>query len=90
VHAIAVVVSAINEVVIAIEAYVATLALRGTKPVDLQVRASGDDVDVIKVWVDLGPSSVDAADWATACEAAIKQTVPGATAFRIQVRAEKL
>ena len=82
--------SAINDAVIAIEGYVGKLALRGAKPVDLQVRASGDDVDVIKVWVDLGPSSVDPVDWATACEAAIKQAIPGAAAFRVQVRAEKL
>lgn len=80
----------INEVVRAIETFLRGYESRNAKPVDIQVRASGDDVDVIKVWVDLGPASVEAEDWGTAAEAAILKDVPGASAYRIQVRVEKL
>jgi hypothetical protein len=80
----------INEVARAIETYLRTYETRNAKPVDVQVRASGDDVDVIKVWVDLGPASVEADDWGTTAEAAIAKDVAGASAFRIQVRVEKL
>lgn len=80
----------INQVVTAIEAYLEKFTARGAKAVSFQARASGDDVDVIKIFVDLGPASVDEHDWAHACEAAIVKDVPGASAFRYHVRAEKL
>lgn len=53
-----------------------------------QVRPSGDDVDVIKVWVDLGDSGVDAGAWAKAFEDEIRSQVPGASPYRLEVRAE--
>ncbi len=89
-YAYALDVSDINEVVVAVQAYVAKLELRGAKPVDVQARASGDDLDVIKVWADLGPASTETTDWSDAAEAAILKDVPGASEFRIQVRVEKL
>jgi hypothetical protein len=52
-----------------------------------QVRPSGDETDVIKVWVDLGGAAHSKA-WSAACEEAIRTAVPGAASFRIQVRAE--
>lgn len=61
----------------------------GARAVEVQARPSGDDLDVIKVWIDLGPTSVDPHDWAAACEAALAKS-PAAAGFRIQVRAEKL
>ena len=62
---------------------------RGARAVEVVARPSGDDVDVIKVWVDLGPASVDAHDWASECEAALAK-LPAAAGYRVQVRAEKL
>ena len=81
--------SDINAAAIAVEEFVRGFEARGTKPIATQVRPSGDDVDVIKVWVDLGPTAVDAHDWAHECEAAAMK-LPVAAGFRIQVRAEKL
>jgi hypothetical protein len=72
----------INEAVTAIE------ALLATKP-DLtafQVRPSGDDVDVIKIWVDI--DTPDAAAFEKSLEAEVRAAVPDAAAFRLQVRAE--
>ena len=78
----------INQAAAAVEAFVQKFESAGAKPVEVQVRPSGDDVDVIKIWVDLGASKADPAAWAKACEAAIKQGVPGAAGFTLAVRAE--
>jgi len=78
----------INMVAAAIENFVRAYQAAGVSPKDVQVRPSGDDVDVIKVWVDLGAANVDPHAWARSCEAAIKADVPGAAAFQIAVRAE--
>ena len=78
----------INETETAVEAFVRTYVALGVTPKDVQVRPSGDDVDVIKVWIDLGTTTVDPRAWAHACEAAIKAAIPSSTAFRIAVRAE--
>ncbi len=72
----------------AIEAFLKTFESAGARPTEVQVRPSGDDVNVIKVWADLGSSKVDTAAWAKACEAAIKKSVPAAAAFELAVRAE--
>ena len=74
----------INAAVTAIEEYLRTY--EGV--VAAQVRPSGDDTDVIKIWVDVG-ATADPSAWATACEAAIRAAVPGAKGFRLQVRAER-
>ncbi|MBA3542207.1 MAG: hypothetical protein H0T79_21510 [Deltaproteobacteria bacterium] len=79
----------INEVVTTIESFLRSFSARGATAVSTQVRASGDDVDVIKVWVDLGPASAEIADWTTECEAALAK-IPGASEFDVQVRVEKL
>jgi hypothetical protein len=77
----------INEAVTAIED-----ALRaydgGAKPVAVQVRPSGDDIDVIKIWVDLGDATVDREAWAAACEAALRKAVLDTSSFKLHVRAE--
>ena len=78
----------INRAVSAIDAFVKTFESSGAKPVEVQVRPSGDDVNVIKVWVDLGSSKVDSAAWAKALEAAIKKSVADASGFELAVRAE--
>jgi len=78
----------INETATAIEAFVRTFSALGVSPEDVQVRPSGDDVDVIKVWIDLGTATVDPQAWKHACEAAIKAAIPSSTAFAIAVRVE--
>jgi len=78
----------INETATAVEAFVRTYVALGVTPSEVQVRPSGDDRDVIKVWVDLGAARVDPEAWARACEAAIKAELPSTTAFKIAVRAE--
>jgi hypothetical protein len=76
----------INGVVIAIEAMLrGYVGPDGRKALDVQVRPSGDDVDVIKIWVDIGGGEVEA--WRKACEAELRK-VPGATSYRLQVRVE--
>jgi hypothetical protein len=78
----------INRAVAAIDAFVKTFESSGAKPVEVQVRPSGDDVNVIKVWVDLGSSKVDTGAWAKALEAAVKKSVADASGFELEVRAE--
>ena len=46
----------INETVLAIEQFLLSYDGGPGKPVAVQVRPSGDDVDVIKIWIDLGPA----------------------------------
>ena len=78
----------INSAVSAIEAFVKGFAHGGAKPTEIQVRPSGDDINEIKVWVDLGASKADTHAWAEACEAAIKKSVKEAGTFTLNVRAE--
>jgi hypothetical protein len=78
----------INAVATAVETFVRGYRGSNVTAKDVQVRPSGDDIDVIKVWVDLGTTDLDPHAWATTCETAIKQAVAGATAFKIAVRAE--
>jgi hypothetical protein len=73
----------INAAVTAIEEFL--MSYEGV--VAAQVRPSGDDTDVIKIWVDLAGAGNSKA-WAAKCEEAIRKAVPGAAAYRLQVRAE--
>lgn len=78
----------INEAVVAIEAFLRGYDGGGARPVSVQVRPSGDDVDVIKIYADLGAAEVDAAAWRAACAKAITAALPASLAFRLDVRAE--
>lgn len=81
----------INAVAAEIEQFVTTyVGAGGLGAKELQVRPSGDDNDVIKVWVDLGAAAAgaDVHAWGAACEAAIVAAIPAATKFRLQVRVE--
>lgn len=78
----------INGAVSAIEAYVKQFESAGAKPVEVQVRPSGDDIDVIKIWVDLGSAKVDTHAYAEALEAAVKKNVKEAAGFKFHTRAE--
>ena len=74
----------INAAVLAIEKFLE--AYEGVR--SAQVRPSGDDVDVIKIWVEV--QAPDPKAFATSCEAAVRAAVPAASKFRLQVRAESL
>jgi len=78
----------INKAALEVETFVRGYSAAGVTPTEVQVRPSGDDVDVIKVWIDLGTATADPKTWATECEAAIKQAVPSAASFQISVRCE--
>jgi hypothetical protein len=79
----------INEAVEAIEKFLLTYDGGSGKPVGVTVRPSGDDVDVIKVYVDLGKASkVDTDAWEKAAAAAIREALPETQAYRLQLRAE--
>lgn len=80
----------INEAAAAIEKFLLTYDGGTGKPVAVQVRPSGDDVDVIKVWVDLGTArrGLDVDAWERACAASIREALPDSQAFRLEVRAE--
>lgn len=80
----------INETVLAIEKFLVTYDGGSGKPVAVQVRPSGDDVDVIKVWIDLGAAKkgVDPDAYERACAAAIREALPDSQVFRLEVRAE--
>ncbi len=80
----------INLVAAAIDSFVRAFQHEGASPREVQVRPSGDDVDVIKVWVDLGATTVDHDAWAAACEAAIGAGVPAAPDYHVVVRAESV
>jgi hypothetical protein len=75
----------INEVVTSIEEMLRT----HDGVVACQVRPSGDDVDVIKIWVDLGYATVDRRAWAASCEAAIRAAIPASQPFRLMIYAER-
>lgn len=78
----------INLVAAAIDSFVRAFQFAGATPREVQVRPSGDDVDVIKVWVDLGDTKADLPTWASKCEDEVNKSVPGAKDYRVVVRAE--
>lgn len=78
----------INRAVAAVEAFVKTFASAGATATEIQVRPSGDDVNMIKVWVDLEDTAIDTHAWAGALEAAIVAKVPEAKGFTLAVRVE--
>ena len=74
----------INEAVIAIEKLLESKA----GIVSAQVRPSGDDVDVIKIWIDLGASTLDADVWAKSLDTEIRRQLPDTLPYRLEIRAE--
>lgn len=79
----------INEAVAAIEAFLGDYDGGGVRPVSFQVRPSGDDVDVIKIYADLGAAKgVDTLAWREACAAAIAVALPATEEFRLDFHAE--
>ena len=78
----------INEAAEAIEKFLLTYDGGSGKPATVRAHPSGDDVDVIKVHVELGSGKGDMHAWEKAAAAAIHEALPDAQAFRLQIRAE--
>jgi hypothetical protein len=78
----------INEAAAAIEKFLLTYDGGSGRPVAVQVRLSGDDIDEIKVWVDLGGQKVDTDAWEAAAAAAIRDALPETHPFRLHLLAE--
>lgn len=79
----------INEAIAAIEKFLLAYDGGSGPPVAVQVRPSGDVIDEIKVWIDLGPvRGVDIDAYERACAAAIRGAVAAAAPFKLDVRAE--
>ena len=80
----------INEAARAIEEFLMTYDGGTGRPIEVQVRPSGDDVDVIKVWIDLGAAKpgLDAHAYERACAAAIREGVPASVPYRLKISAE--
>ena len=80
----------INEAAAAIEKFLLTYDGGAGPPVAVQVRPSGDDVDVIKVWIDLGDAKrgIDPESYERGAAAAIREAIPDASPFKLDVRAE--
>lgn len=80
----------INAACGAVEEFLATYrGLGGLAPAEAYVHPSGDDADVIKIWVDLGQAGAgaDTHAWGQACEAAIRAALDVAP-WRLQIRVE--
>jgi hypothetical protein len=79
----------INATATAIEAFAQHYIAAGVAPKEVQVRPSGDDVNVIKVWIDLGQhAKVDVQAWAHDLKIAIAERFPESAAFELSVRVE--
>ncbi len=78
----------INEAADAIDTFLRSYDGGSGTPVDVRVHPSGDDLDVIKVWVDLGAKKLNLDAWEKAAAAAIREALPQTQAFRLEVRAE--
>jgi hypothetical protein len=81
----------INDAVIAVDTFLERYSgPGGLRPVERRVQPSAEDVDVIKIWIDLGPAgtSADLDEWASACDAAIQAGVPAAASWKLKVKVE--
>ena len=79
----------INEAMAAIEKFLVGYDGGSGTPVSVQVRASGDDVNEIKIWVDLGSAIVDIDAWEAAAASAIRNALPETHAYKLHLRAER-
>jgi hypothetical protein len=80
----------INDAVEAIASFLATYDGGTGKPTAVQVRPSGDNIDEIKIWIDLGAKKrgVEPDAYERACAAAIREALPQLSPFKLDVRAE--
>jgi hypothetical protein len=79
----------INDAVVAIEKFLLTYDGGSGMPALVQVRPSGDDINTIKIYVDLGEGKrLNTDAYERACAAAIREALPDTQAFQLEVRAE--
>jgi hypothetical protein len=64
----------------------------GRRPTEVRSHPSGDDMNAIKIWVNLGAAAdgEDLGAWCTEAEAAIRKAVPGLDAVTIELRADAM
>ncbi|MCA9673473.1 MAG: hypothetical protein KC464_00435 [Myxococcales bacterium] len=65
----------------------------GRKAVELRIHPSGDDMNAIKVWVNLGPDAEndDLHAWCRACEAAVREALGGdLDGYHLEMRADAM
>jgi hypothetical protein len=65
----------------------------GRKPVEVRVHPSGDDMNAIKIWVNLGPDAEndDMTAWCADAEAAIRKAHPEAVGtYTLELRADAM
>jgi hypothetical protein len=80
----------INEAIEAIEKFLLTYDGGSGHPQSIKVRPSGDAIDEIKISIELGVprTKLDIDAYESACAAAIRDAVPTASPFKLDVRAE--
>lgn len=82
----------INEAASAVEQFLASYTGKGgRKPVEVQAHPSGDDMNAIKVWVNLGSAAEndDLHAWCHDAEAALKKAVDLGT-WAVELRADAM
>ena len=82
----------INEAAAAVEAFLGTYEGRGgRKPVEVRAHPSGDDLNAIKVWVNLGGSAEgdDLEAWCADAEKAVRAAVELGS-WTLELRADAL
>ena len=64
----------------------------GRRPTEVRSHPSGDDMNAVKVWVNLGAAAEqdDLAAWCGEAEAAIRKAVPGLDGVTIELRADAM
>ncbi len=84
----------INGASVAIETFLQGYAGRGGRtPTETRVHPSGDDMDAIKIWVNLGAAAEgdDLAAWCADAEAALKDALGDKVgAFTLELRADAM
>jgi len=64
----------------------------GRKPTEVRAHPSGDDLNAIKIWVNLGADAEgdDMAAWCAEAEAAIRAAHPDAGKYTLELRADAM
>jgi hypothetical protein len=64
----------------------------GRKPTETRVHPSGDDMNAIKIWVNLGADAEadDLTAWCADCEVAIRKAHPDVGTYTLELRADAM
>ena len=83
----------INAAAVEVERFLQVYEGRGgRRAVEVRAHPSGDDLQAIKIWVNLGADAEreDLAGWCHDAEAAIRKTVAGLDGFTLELRADAI